>query len=375
MSLAKFTGLPLMPVGYANRQGATQLSSLTATTIDAVNEACNLIGCLYWEDGGSHTVDTTGSSSIQWRSGTTTFADAGTTVKVGLAAVDTSTGPPSRAANVADVITYDVVASFTGGGGGITSAAWQTSVPTSGTKTIASGDLLAMSIQMTARGGADSVLVSNVGGLSTATIPGVTAFTGGSYNASNQLPNMVIVASDGTIGYIFGGYVADVGSTTQTWNNASGTKEYGNILRFPFPVRAYGIVANNSGGDLDLILYSDPLGTPAAQRTVSVDANTMAASSTFADGRFPFSSPLDLAANTDYAVILKPTTATNVNSVYKTFNNSSHQNSEPLGTGCYAINRNTGAFAAQNSSKDRFAIGLLVGAFEHGVWPAGHLGV
>lgn len=44
---------------------------------------------------------------------------------------------------------------------------------------------------------------------------------------------------------------------------------------------------------------------------------------------------------------------------------ASHQSSES-GSNSYAINRNTGAFAAQISQKDRFGIGLLVGAFDTG---------
>ncbi len=40
--------------------------------------------------------------------------------------------------------------------------------------------------------------------------------------------------------------------------------------------------------------------------------------------------------------------------------------SEMLGTNGYAINRASGAFAAQNSNKDLYAVGLLVGAFDAG---------
>lgn len=228
---------------------------------------------------------------------------------------------------------------------------------------------MAVGFQMTARAGADSILVQSVVSLAAGNgQPTVTDFTGGSYSNKTNLPNVVVVASDGTRGYLYGGYVASVGSTTQAWNSGSATKEYGNILRFPFPVRAYGILAaNNVAGDCDFILYSDPLGTPVAQKTVSVDLNTIGNSSVGTELRLPFSSTYDLAANTDYAVIAKPTSGTNVSMTYKTYNDANHQNSEALGTDCYAINRASGAFAAQNSNKDRFAIGLLVGAFDNAV--------
>lgn len=365
MTLAAITGMPLIPIGHAGRQGLPSLAALTNQTMAAANEAVIMVGQLRWEGGGSKTIDTTGSSSIQWRTGGTTFANAGTTVKVGIGDVDAATGPPVRAVNAANVITFGVAAVFTGGGGGITASAWQTSVPTTGTKTIASGDLIAVSVQMTARAGADSVTVSCENMSLTMMQPTVTSYASTFYSATLGVPNVVVVASDGTRGYIAGGFVATVGTTTQTWSNASGTKEYGNILRFPFPVRAYGILGGGSfAGNTDLVLYSTPLGTPSAMATISVNLVQISTSNAVDDARFMFSSSVDLSANTDYAVIAKPSSGTSTNMLYKTYNDSNHQNSDGLGTDCYAVNRNTGAFAVQNSNKDRYAIGLLVGAFD-----------
>jgi len=278
--------------------------------------------------------------------------------------VDATTGPPVRAVNSSNVITFDVAAVLVGGGGLLTSAAWQTHVPTTGTKTIAEGDLVALSIQMTAKAGSDSVNVACESTSITCMQPTVTAYQSTFYSATLGVPNAVVVASDGTRGYIYGGVVASIGQTIQTWNNTSGTKEYGNILRFPFPVRAYGIIGGGSfAGDTDLVLYSTPLGTPSAAATISVKAVQLSSSSAINDFRASFASPMDLAANTDYAVISKPTSGSNISLAYKTYADANHQNSDWLGTDCYAINRNTGAFAAQNSNKDRYAIGLLVGAF------------
>jgi hypothetical protein len=101
-------------------------------------------------------------------------------------------------------------------------------------------------------------------------LPAVTQFSTSSYAATNGLPNVVVVSSGGVRGYIFGGFVATVAQTFQTWNNASGSKEYGNILRFPIPTRAYEIVTENSiSGNCDFVLYGTPLGTPSALATVS----------------------------------------------------------------------------------------------------------
>ncbi|WP_338688335.1 hypothetical protein V5279_23640 [Bradyrhizobium sp. 26S5] len=364
MSLVALDGTPLTIMGCPLRRFVPNCSSLTGNAISAANDSLIMIGYIFTEDGASHTIDTTGSSSFGWRCGPSlTFANAGTTVKVGLAAVDTANGPPVRAVNVANAITFDVAAVFTGGGGGITGSAWQTSVPTTGTKTVANGDFLAFAIQMTAKGGSDSLQVqcASQGGI-VGVMPTVT--TGSSYSNTTQLPNAVITFSDGVRGYFYGGYVAS-SSTTQTWSSADTTKEYGNLIQLPVPAKAYGVVFNAAlFGNTDAILYSDPLGTPSAQKTVSIDLNTIGVASA---GPIVvlFPSPYSMSANTPYAAILKPTTSTSIQADFKTYASSAHQSSES-GSNGYAINRNTGAFAAQNSSKDRFGIGLLVGAFDSG---------
>lgn len=367
MSLVALDGTPLVAVGQVGVDGTIFLGGSNATLLDAANEACIMVGQVFTDDGGSHTIDTTGSSSLGWLTGSLTFANAGTTVKVGLAAVDTATGPPARAANVADVITFDVSKSLTGGGGGITANAWQTHVPDAGTKTIAHGDIVAFAVQMTARGGADAVrpTMGSVA-LGGSTLPTVTGFTGAAYSLSSSYPNVVITFSDGTLGFLYGSNVFTTQNTTQTWNN-TGTNEYGNFFQMPVPVKIYGLTLNCAvSGDADFVLYSDPLGTPVAQKTCSVDLNTVGSATANKNFVVLFSSPYSTTASQPLAGIIKPTSATNVSSIYLTVNSSSHQKAYSLGTNCYAVNRASGAFAAQNSSKDRFAIGLLVGAFDLG---------
>lgn len=373
MAITSLGGMPLVPIGLGGSNLGAYLNGYTNVTIDAANEACSFIGQLFWEDGGSHTVDTTGSSSLQWRSSTVTFANAGTTFLVGLAAVDTATGSAApRAVNSSDVITMDVYASFTGGGGGVTASAWQTSVPTSGTKTIAHGDLIAMSFQMTARGGADTIQVSyanhNSGNFSQR--PTVGTFVGAAYAAGGGVPNAVVVASDGTLGFFFGGSVYSLTAGT-AFNSGSTPNERGNVIIPPVPGRAHGFVYNTSlagsSSDFDLVLYSDPLGTPSAQKTVSIDANTMGVNTSNNFGVALFASPYTFTASQPLAAIYKPTTGNNITPIYLTLGNSAHQKAMSLGAGAYAVNRSSGAFAAQNSSLDRYGIGLLIEAFDNGV--------
>jgi hypothetical protein len=364
----------LIPIGLPAHQGSLNVLSSAAVTIDATAEATIYIGHLFWADGGSHTVDTSGSSSLGWLTGAVTFANAGTSVSIGLAAVDTATGPPARAANVADIITFDVASVKTGGGGGITGSAWQESVPTTGTKTIAHGDFIAFAVQMTTRAGADTIAVNSsaAGGNVTPIVPSVTAFIAAAYTAQSNPPNAVVTASDGTLGFFWAGSVFLTPNNSVTWNSGSATKEYGNFIKVPVPLKVYGLVFNGAfGGDVDMVLYSDPLGTPVAEKTASLDANAMGTASSNRYGFALFSSPYTTTADQPLAAIMKPG-GTNISSTYVTLNAATHQAAHGLtSTTCYAVNRASGAFAAQNSSKDRWWIGLLVDAFDNGAGSGG----
>ncbi len=362
MSYSTVDGSPLIAIGGdASLFGGPGFPAATPTTLDAANEACHMIGHIVTDDGASHTIDTTGSSSFGWRTGATTFSNAGTTVKVGLATVDAATGPVTRATNVADVVTLSVSKSLVGNGLGIATNSWQTHVPDAGTLTVANGDLLAFVIQMTARV-TDSVLVSTSTAATSYQRPVVTAFVGGAYSASIAVPNCVITFSDGHLGWIAGGSVWGTTLTTQTWNSGSATKEYGNYILRPYPMKIYGIIAAfNVTADCDLVLYSDPLGTPFAEKTLSVDTNqTQVAGQRWSQFLFP--APFTAKANQPLAAIFKPG-GSNVAAQYKTYNAATHAKTEIGGQNIYAVSRASGAFAAVNSNKDKFGIGFLVDAF------------
>ncbi len=379
MTLQNFPGSKRSYIGLNPGITASGPVATNSITSDAANEAAIFIGHIETSDGGSHTIDTTGSSSIGWRTGSVTFASGSTTFKVGIAPVDTGNGPPGRASNAADVISFDVSASFTGGGGGVTANAWQTSVPTAGTKTIANGDLVAICMQMTARGGADSINItyghSNCGAVFNR--PALTSFTGAAYAATLGMPIALITFSDGALGWIYGADVASA-MTAQTWNSSSGTKEYGQLFNLPFPYKVHGLYGwvfpSSNAADLDFILYSDPLGgSPVAEKTVSIDANTIASVATARRTEVMFAAPYSVAANTNIGAVYKPG-ATNVSAYYKTLNAAGHRVSDPWGTSGYGISRASGAFANANSSLDHYYIGLIVSAFDDGAGGSGPAG-
>jgi hypothetical protein len=345
------------------------VAAATNTTMDAANEAAIMIGQMWTSDGGSHTIDTTGSSKMSWRAGTSTFANAGTTVKVGLAAVSSGGTRPARAVNVANVITFDVSRTLTGGGGEITSGGYHNHVPDAGTKTIANGDLVAFCLQMTARAGVDSVLVSHCIHGNGLQRPGSTSYVGGTYAQANGVPNAIITFSDGARGYFYGGYACSLFGQAQLFGTGTAQVEYGNFIMSPIPLRVYGIMAVvDFDQAADMVLYSNPLVSPVAERSVVVDATqTQVNGSRW--GQFFFSTPFDMAANQPYAITGKPTTATQITMVFTTFDSATHQEADHFGTNCYAISRASGggAFSQINSGKDRFGMALLVSSFESGI--------
>jgi len=343
-------------------------------TLDATGETEFFVGycCLQDPNGGNKTISAAGSGKIVWLTDAITFANAGTTFDVGIQDVST-TATPSQGDG-----TFDVKASFTGGGGGITGSALQTSTMTTGTKTIAHGDLIAIGFAMTVKAGADSVTVTQIIGNTGVHLPCVVNNTSGSYGqVSSRLPNGYIVFDDGSLGWIFGSSCTVTSPTITTFNSGTATAdEYGNLISVPHTFTAYGIVVavtpTSNTCDFELILYSDPLGTPVAERTITVDASALG-SANYGRVNALFSSPFNMKANTPYGVTVRPTTANNL-SIY-----SIDTNSEAGGgviavpnARAYAIRRldNTGAFSDYNggTAKTRFMHVYVAGShMEQGV--------
>lgn len=372
MTLVNFPGGLHVPFGPSILP-AVGGPAYTTSTIDAAVEAGIMTGHIMTSDGAPHTIDTSGPSSIQWRSGAVTFADAGTTVKVGLAAVDTANGPTPRAVNVADVITFDVSRTMVGGGGGITANAWQDHVPDAGSKTIANGDFVALGIQMTARGGADTIAILSTDSAVVPNHGAMNTFAGGVYASSIGTPIAAIEFADGAIGWFYGTDVRPV-VTGRTFNVNSSPDEVGQLFDDLPPIRIAGIYGwVDPDANLEIILYSDPLGSPVAERTVVIDANTVS-SATNRRIYVPFPSPYDHLSG-PIVVAYRPTTTSNITLSYKTLANAAHRVADIWGTSGYGVTRTgTGAaFADANSGLDHYFIGLLLGGSDDGAGGGGGL--
>lgn len=364
MALVNLDGVPMTQIGFPVRSGSFWTGGFTTlTTIDAVNEAAIYIGHVYTSDGASHVIDTTGASGLGWRTQNVSMFDPATLVKVGLAAVDTTNGPPVRAVNVGGLITMQVSRSIAGNSGGITDNLWQEHVPDTGSMTVANGDLVALCIQMTARGGTD---LFNVGAVpqpyANISFPCATTYTSGAYAFSGFFPNGRIRFRDGATGFFAGGAVQNGFLNSLTWGSGSATKEYGNYFVLPYPVRINGVVAALAlSGPADIVLYSNPLVTPVAQRTISLTPQ-MLSINTPGTMHLLFPASYDVPANQPFALVVKPG-ATSITFYSRTVKFAFDQQQDSGGTSVVGASRATGAFVTL--PLERFTIGATISAFSH----------
>jgi hypothetical protein len=146
--------------------------------------------------------------------------------------------------------------------------------------------------------------------------------------------------------------------------------ESGNLILLPGTFVAEGVsvvVSAGVSGDFEVILYSDPLGTPVAERTVTVDGTQLGSTqASVLDVLFP--TRFNMKANTPYAITCRPTTTNNITLYY--YNGNSVAGSgivNPPNNTAYAIKRidNTGAFSDYNggTAKTRLMKATVLGAY------------
>lgn len=335
------------------------------STVDAAGEYVHMTGYCYLEGRtGTKTISSAGGK-IHFLVGaaTITFSNAGTNLRVGIQDTSTSAGPPARGDG-----TFDVYDDLVGGTDTLTALTQKTATMSSGTKDITHGQLISVVIGMTSRGGTDSMKVRNVRGVDNlgAEIPNVVLETSGpTFTGQASVPNVVIEFDDGTFGFLFGTWHTSTGAvvTSVAFNSSSTPDEYLNVIEFPYPVDVLGlsvlIVPSAAAADFELILYSDPLGTPAVIETVSVSAENNLATSTARTCAVLLSTVRSLSANTQYGVAIRPTAATNVTIYTHDVGAAAHWRGHDLGENCYLATRSnqTGAFSATTT---RRVLGLSV---------------
>jgi hypothetical protein len=356
--VATFSGNGVFYPTFAHPAYATNTSNgivTTAYTMDAAAEKVAFIGTIYIDGrpGTAKTISSAGGK-IYFLPGTTTFSDASTNLRIGIQDLDDATGGSGAGVGATVDGTFDVYDDLVGGTDTITTTTWKTVTMSSGTKDITHGQKIAVVFDMTARGGSDSVQVSAVSiVVANAGFPQVQHNTA-SWVRQSSIPIAIIEFDDGTLGMIEGSLPISV-ATAQSYASNSTPDEYGMIFQLPFESTAISIwmigrpTSNAANGEL--ILYSDPLGTPVAEATITLDANNFQLTDGVRFGEWTLPTAKTLSANTDYAVTFRPTTTTAVNLTYFTLPDANYRKFM-AGTNVSRAHRtdNAGAFTSTTTS-------------------------
>ena len=168
----------------------------------------------------------------------------------------------------------------------------------------------------------------------------------------------------GRLGLVIWQVMSSESSNDRTWNSGSATKEYGQLFALPFPMKIYGIYGWVASSCAILILCCIPIHweRPVAEKTVSIDANTVASSALPQFDGCLFPSPyIDNGQSGDRRRIQAG--RIQHHGLLQDHGAAAHRAADPWGTSGYGISRATGAFADANSSLDHYYIGLIAGAF------------
>lgn len=335
--IGPFSGMPFLGV------------SGSGITLDAVGESIAVIGKVFLEGAtGSKTISSAGGGSLRIGTSTTAsvFVNAGTNLRIGIQDITGASGLEDG--------TFDVFGDLVGGTDTFPTSSFHTVAMDSGTKTLSHLQEVAIVIEMTARGGADTATVGT--NANSSNYPYSTADTGGGVVKATVLGTFSIgvVFDDGTIGWI-AGVMSGLGlGSTGNFNSGSNPNEIGNHFTLPntMTTSVLGVYGSAIGTTdaFDVVVYSDPFGTPVAIATASVNP-LIYGNTTVAVARLNLASELTLLRDTPYAIVMKPTSVNDVTMrrVVLSTGNEVFRRNTLLGENWGGVSRASGAFTADNT--------------------------
>lgn len=371
MSMVQLGGGIVWPV--LRRDVVTDQSTwiVDEATLDAVGEKCVMWGNIFIDGrpSAAKTLSNAGGK-IHWKAGNGTWSNASTVARVGIQDIDAASGPPPVGDGSYDVRADLDQPSFTVDNNFVSAAM------TTGSKSITHGDKLAVVIEMTARGGSDSVLVA--GFRNGRGWPGMSAPPNTSAAVSS--PNIIFEFDDGTLGWFFGSVGGiSVGNSSESWQDSTNPDERGNLLRVPWNCEIDALVTsiagNTSASDGRLAIYATPLGTPTELRGVNLLGEQRVAT---VDNQqiYPITT-IRLSRDTDYVVALKANSTGTFGGLPVTLNDANFRKSfgPYMQYAAYAT-RNGGSGSFSTTTTKLFpATGFRISAIETGPAPSYNLGI
>lgn len=270
MSLLRILQGPSFPFGIWGHPRMNWPPALSTNTIDAAGEKWGGIGIIRWADGSSSkTVSAAGGAKIHVQfGGSVVFADAGSTLRIGLQGFASTGGSTYPQSDGTWSVYRDILGTDGVIGAGDSSTLKAISL-SGGTGSVSVTDTTPIAIvgELTARAGTDSLpFVRHTGGGGGVGFPcGLQYTTAWQSGAASDLPIVLLEADDGTFG-IFDQCVYALPSDIAI-GTSSTFDEYGLIFQVPFRCTANAILhamaVNSTALELDVCLYTTPLGTPS----------------------------------------------------------------------------------------------------------------
>lgn len=380
MSLVKAPGLiPFPPLILGNPRssftGTTGGLGATAFgTIDAAGEKLAYMGEVLWEDGASHTMGA--SSKIHFVTGTVTFASASSTLRVGLQGVSTTT-----VTSLTPDGTWSVYREMLGTSSDFTSSddniQKSITLSTSGSKSVAHGELVAVVFDLIARAVSDSISLVGMTSDAYNTWPAVRNYTTSWQNfATAPIPLLMLEADDGAKGILAGSLYCKTFSTstqcTQSYafTSSSSPDEYGLIFQVPFRCKVGGCIISMgtdaaTAADATLRLYATPLGTPSSLVSKTLYGEQSIGGTDDRPRHYMFGSEVILEPNTDYCLALEATSTGNIDLGYIEFGDASHRACMGLAN-CRRGTRTNGTGAFTETTTQYPLMALLITALDDG---------
>jgi hypothetical protein len=278
-----------------------EMSNIPQSIMNALGESLAHVGRVYLSSGPgtSKTLSSAGGKIVIVLQ-TVTWATAGTTVRVGIQDVNTTTG--------LEVGTFDVFKDLVQGTDAM-AVGFREVTMASGTKTITHGDLIAVVSEMTVRNGADSLGISFTG--FSANFPYLTTDVATLAKSAAGGPFCTIRCDDGTLGH-FGDWTVPNTVTTPLISSATTPDEYAMVFQLPFTCTINAVFLRigdvDAGDEATVHLIQDPFGAITNLQTVTLASGLQAQTGGVIGNTTVEMPATTLVANTVYAVSYRPTT-------------------------------------------------------------------
>lgn len=184
-------------------------------------------------------------------------------------------------------------------------------------------------------------------------------------NTTVGIPQILLEKDDGTFLKV-AGIIGGQTSGTTAFNNGSGSPERGNIFQVAAPMRVEGfwaVITNAAAADFRILLYSSD-GTTVLARTPTVDGEVGQGGLRYFAFDPTLASTIDLAASTNYRVVVQPQSANSVTLYRYDVTTAAVLDLYPLGQNCHTTAGSSGSWTQTTTSREM--LGVIASHFDDG---------